>query len=102
MSSDQTLCTCVQDTGKCRCEKLRLNMVLLYQQPGAFGKTMPKFYLWQFVEVTTSENAQNGQCRCKRAYVSVLGLVPLGLNFVPIRSHFSFIGRCPRYFIIGR
>ncbi|KRY12213.1 Jerky -like protein-like [Trichinella patagoniensis] len=30
------------------------------------------------------------------------GMVPLGLNFVPIRSHFSFIGRCPRYFIIGR
>ncbi|KRX30854.1 hypothetical protein T05_1198 [Trichinella murrelli] len=27
------------------------------------------------------------------------GMVPLGLNFVPIRSHFSFIGRCPRYFI---
>ncbi|KRY09848.1 hypothetical protein T03_11961 [Trichinella britovi] len=26
-------------------------------------------------------------------------MVSLGLNFVPIRSHCSFIGRCPRYFI---
>ncbi|KRY27166.1 hypothetical protein T03_13339 [Trichinella britovi] len=26
-------------------------------------------------------------------------MVPVGLNFVPIRSHFSFIGRCPRYFM---
>ncbi|KRX41823.1 hypothetical protein T09_15684, partial [Trichinella sp. T9] len=31
--------------------------------------------------------------------VILMGLVPLGLNFVPIRSHFSFIGRCPRYLI---
>ncbi|KRY06199.1 hypothetical protein T01_14659 [Trichinella spiralis] len=26
-------------------------------------------------------------------------MVPVGLNFIPIRSHCSFIGRCPRYFI---
>ncbi|KRY38409.1 hypothetical protein T03_9453 [Trichinella britovi] len=30
------------------------------------------------------------------------GMVPLGLNSIPIRAHCSFIGRCPRYFIIGR
>ncbi|KRX33471.1 hypothetical protein T05_1261 [Trichinella murrelli] len=28
-----------------------------------------------------------------------IGLVPLGLNSIPIRAHCSFIGRCPRYFI---
>ncbi|KRY25964.1 hypothetical protein T01_4714 [Trichinella spiralis] len=27
------------------------------------------------------------------------GMVPVGLNFIPIRSHCSFIGRCPCYFI---
>ncbi|KRY45214.1 Pro-Pol polyprotein [Trichinella britovi] len=31
-----------------------------------------------------------------------VGMVPLGLNSIPIRAHCSFIGRCPRYFIIGR
>ncbi|KRX34595.1 hypothetical protein T05_9442 [Trichinella murrelli] len=28
-----------------------------------------------------------------------IGLVPLGLNSIPIRAHCSFIGRCLRYFI---
>ncbi|KRZ81176.1 hypothetical protein T08_10867, partial [Trichinella sp. T8] len=28
-----------------------------------------------------------------------IGLVPLGLNSIPIWAHCSFIGRCPRYFI---
>ncbi|KRX70516.1 hypothetical protein T06_3302 [Trichinella sp. T6] len=31
-----------------------------------------------------------------------VGLPPLGLNYIRIRAHCSFIGRCPRYFIIGR
>ncbi|KRY03787.1 hypothetical protein T03_6471 [Trichinella britovi] len=30
------------------------------------------------------------------------GMVPLGLNSIPIRAHCSFIGRCSCYFIIGR
>ncbi|KRZ93421.1 hypothetical protein T08_11307 [Trichinella sp. T8] len=35
-------------------------------------------------------------------YPTPQGMVPLGLNSIPIRAHCSFIGRCPRYFIIGR
>ncbi|KRX31825.1 hypothetical protein T05_2381 [Trichinella murrelli] len=27
------------------------------------------------------------------------GMVPLGLNYIRIRAHCSFIGRCLRYFI---
>ncbi|KRX45459.1 hypothetical protein T06_15926 [Trichinella sp. T6] len=39
---------------------------------------------------------------CDRWGVPNLGLPPLGLNYIRIRAHCSFIGRCPRYFIIGR
>ncbi|OUC47423.1 hypothetical protein D917_06939 [Trichinella nativa] len=31
-----------------------------------------EYVRWQFAEVKTSENAQNRQCRGKRAHVSVL------------------------------
>ncbi|KRX32099.1 hypothetical protein T05_14912 [Trichinella murrelli] len=41
----------------------------------------------------------NQEVTTTKLLASDLGLPPLGLNYIRIRAHCSFIGRCLRYFI---
>ncbi|KRZ80662.1 hypothetical protein T08_3838 [Trichinella sp. T8] len=49
--------------------------------------------------MSTSEQDLGNSIIDNCARNSVWGLIPLGPTSVPIRSHCSLIGRCPRYLI---
>ncbi|KRY24128.1 hypothetical protein T03_13944 [Trichinella britovi] len=63
---------------------------------GLVARSRPRFS----PAVSFELGGKGGFIAAVRPNVPVVPLmVPLGLNSVPIQSHCSFIGRCPRYFI---